>query len=386
MAIDRNEILLCLQKHAGDDVNLISAIQTLFKEKGNEAYTILFHILTNLDLPPEEAKSTWDKVVQHWENLCEKLARKVNIRTALCDYFCSINKSLHNPKVIEIHLFEQTEQRSKYDKLTNLFNRHYFDDILEREFARAVRHLTELSLLFFDIDDFKKINDQYGHPVGDEVLKQIAKFIMEEKRTEDIATRYGGEELAIILPETDKINALVLGERIRRRMLENTFQIDGNEFQVTISGGVSSFPQDSPTPDELLKKADQALYHAKALGKNIVTPFSSNRRQFLRIEFHKKITIRCLKAKITKSMAGAGENISVGGILFKSEKPFDLGENLELTIPLKKTGPLFLTGTVVRIETYGPSSYDIGIAFPEAHEKAIDTITEFIHRHYTATS
>ncbi len=386
MENDRNEILECLQKHAGEDESLITAITSLCKSKGNEAYTILFHILTNLDLPAEEAEKTWLSIVSHWENLCKKLDRTVNIRTALCDYFCSINKSLHNPKVIEIHLFEQTEQRSKYDKLTKLFNRHYFDDILEREFARAVRHSTDLSLLFLDLDNFKNLNDDFGHPVGDEVLKKTAEFIIEEKRTEDIATRYGGEELAIILPETDKINALVLGERIRLKLLNNIFKINGQDVQVTISGGVSSFPQDSSGPEELLKKADQALYHAKASGKNMVTHFSTNKRQYLRMDFQKKIAIRCLKEKNTSAMAGSGKNISIGGILFESEKSYDLGDTLELTIPIKETGPLYVTGTVVRIETYGPTNYDIGIAFPEAHETAIETISDFISSHYASAT
>lgn len=231
MEMIRRSILRLLKAYADTDQRLVEELQALIAEQGDTACKTLFHVLTNLDFSPSKARDVWEKIVDHWQHLNTTLGRTVSIRTAVCDYFCSINHVLKNPKFIEIHLFEKTDKYSKYDGLTNLFNRHFFDESLERELARARRHNSVLSILFFDLDDFKQINDTYGHPAGDRVLQKVARIIQEKKRFEDVACRYGGEEMAVILPETGKVSALVLGERIRARV--EAMRLDYNDHPFT---------------------------------------------------------------------------------------------------------------------------------------------------------
>ena len=135
--------------------------------------------MTCLDLDIEEAGKCWFEIIDHYESLCVSTGRRISLTTAICDYFCSVHQSLKNPKVVELHIFEKTIRESNYDSLTGLFNRRYFDEAIERELSLAKRHNTELSLLFFDLDDFKEINDDYGHQAGDAVLKTVAKIIQE---------------------------------------------------------------------------------------------------------------------------------------------------------------------------------------------------------------
>ena len=193
----REAVLKCLDVYENDD-RLIEGLNGIARKEGRQSYPIIFHVLTNLAIAPEEAEYCWQEILTHYGGLCKTLARKVSLRTAICDYFCSIHKSLKNPKVVEIHVFEKTVKASRFDSLTGLYNRHSLDEALDREVKRAERHNLDLSVLFLDLDDFKLVNDSYGHQVGDEVLKSVAEIIMSEKRTEDFAARYGGEEMVII--------------------------------------------------------------------------------------------------------------------------------------------------------------------------------------------
>src|SRR5690606_27641477 len=126
------------------------------------------------------------------------------------------------------------------DGLTQVFNKRYFVETLEREIGRAQRYRRDLSLMMFDIDHFKNINDTYGHLAGDNILKQLAAIIKARIRREDILSRYGGEEFAIILPEIDSHNSLQFAEKIRRLVEDAAFKFETTEIPITISIGVAS--------------------------------------------------------------------------------------------------------------------------------------------------
>ncbi len=168
---------------------------------------------------------------------------------------------------------EKLRKLSILDGLTELYNHRYFQERLHEEFERARRYKRNLSVIMIDIDHFKKINDTYGHLFGDFVLRELARIIKENLRKSDIAARYGGEEFAIILPETEIQGATTLGERLRRKVEEHTFQMDGISVKVTISLGVASiFPaRTKKTPRDLLETADKALYYSKTHGRNRLT-------------------------------------------------------------------------------------------------------------------
>lgn len=377
----RQSILQCLSDYADDDARLVAELNGIIAQGGDVACTVLFHVLTNLDFSAAEARDAWGRVVVHWQGLIGTLGRSVSIRTAVCDYFCSINRALRNPKVIEIHLFEKTDKQSKYDGLTNLFNRFYFDEALERELARAKRHDSSLSLLFIDLDDFKHINDDYGHPFGDRVLQQVARIISDEKRLEDVACRYGGEELVVIIPEAEKMTGLLLGERIRARIEATRFDYDGRFVSLTISGGVVSFPLDGEDGATLIQKADLALYRAKGGGKNSIVLYSENKRRYLRFALNSEVKAKILSREWDGQMSGAGKNISARGILFTSRQHLALGTDLQLAIPLGQEQPLLVIGTVVRVEAFGPEQFDIGVSFLHVPKEAKGELSRCLLRH-----
>ncbi len=156
-----------------------------------------------------------------------------------------------------------------FDGLTNLHIHRYFQAWLEKEFAKSKRYGSPLSLILLDIDHFKKFNDTYGHQIGDLVLMSVAKVLKETAREVDLVARYGGEEFAAVLPETDEEGAKIFAERLRRNVEENEVHAKGKALKVTISLGIAdAHLSRAATKDELINFADQALYRAKAEGRN----------------------------------------------------------------------------------------------------------------------
>lgn len=377
----RKSIIQCLDQNEDEQV-LLAEFNKIIEEYGQDVYRIILHILTSLDMQPAEAEESWHQIITQWENMNKAIGRPVSIRTAICDYFCSIQKSLRNPKVVEIHIFEKTVKDSNFDNLTGLFNRNCFDRALEREVALAKRYDKDLSILFFDIDDFKNINDTYGHQAGDEVLKCVANIIMNEKRTGDIAGRYGGEEMVVILPYTSNVDALVLGERIRQKVELTRLQYDGETITFTLSGGLVSFPVDAREAESLMKFADSALYRAKGSGKNNISLFSQDRRRYLRVKYQREIDIKELGFIETSVETAESKNIGMGGILFEHNTPLPIGSRIQISLPFGENGPLLIIGTVVRVETYGPKKYDIGISisFQEMDKLTKREISKYLSR------
>ncbi len=166
-------------------------------------------------------------------------------------------------------MYTQTKQMSVTDALTKLYNRRQFESDFEREYKRAKRYKSELSLAIIDIDFFKKFNDTYGHSCGDYVLKEAAYLMLNNFRQTDFVFRYGGEEFAVILTETSGENSLIPLERLRKTIEDYSFKFGGEILNVTISIGVSS-NTDFKTPQEMFDDADRALYNAKNSGRNMV--------------------------------------------------------------------------------------------------------------------
>lgn len=164
---------------------------------------------------------------------------------------------------------EELLKLSTTDWLTGLYNHMEFQKRIEGEIQRAERHGRILSLLIMDIDNFKNFNDTYGHQFGDSVLHLIGNTLLNQIRSADVATRYGGEEFAIILPETDSHAAFALAERIRNKIQGLDILVQKNEHaHVTVSIGISTYPEDASSREDLIDTADQALYFAKEEGKN----------------------------------------------------------------------------------------------------------------------
>ncbi len=167
-------------------------------------------------------------------------------------------------------LFEKTERMATTDGLTGLNNHRTFQDLLDGHLAAARRYGRQVSLIICDVDHFKSVNDTYGHPVGDKVLKGVSRILRAEARDTDVVARYGGEEFAVILPETDTEGAKVIANRIREKIAANTVQTELGPLNVTISLGVSTFPAHGDEKQDVIDRADQALYGAKHGGRNRV--------------------------------------------------------------------------------------------------------------------
>ena len=170
--------------------------------------------------------------------------------------------------MLRAQLYEQMEKMATTDGLTTLFNHRTFQAKADEALAQARRYRRKCSLILTDIDHFKSVNDTYGHPTGDMVLRGVAKILKAKARDTDIVARYGGEEFAIIMPETDAAGARVIAERIREAVMAEVFQTEMGPLKVTLSLGIATTPDDGDEKQVLIDLSDQCLYHAKRHGRN----------------------------------------------------------------------------------------------------------------------
>jgi diguanylate cyclase (GGDEF)-like protein len=172
---------------------------------------------------------------------------------------------------IEAEYHEEIYRLTIIDALTEAHNNRYLMEFLDRELARSARYKRPLSLIVFDIDLFKAINDEHGHLAGDFSLRELGGCVRSVIRKEELLARYGGDEFVVVLPESTLLNAVAVGERIRGMVESRPFQFESKPFKVTISLGIASTTGDeSLTPAELIRQADEKLYQAKRAGRNRV--------------------------------------------------------------------------------------------------------------------
>ncbi len=215
-------------------------------------------------IPVAEAEGELESVILAFNEMARRLsARRNEIETS--------HRALQEQHQAFQHQYETLSKLSVTDTLTQLNNRRFFNEQLEREVKRMARNDECLSLLIIDIDDFKKLNDCYGHAAGDEFLRQVARILKETVRTIDLLARYGGEEFVVVAVSTDLEGGVILGEKVRTAIAEASFIVDDTmrPRRATISIGVSQY-RGSRT--DLFNSADAALYRAKAEGKNCVVP------------------------------------------------------------------------------------------------------------------
>ncbi|MFS2161459.1 diguanylate cyclase [Pseudomonas sp. Pseusp122] len=160
---------------------------------------------------------------------------------------------------------------SSTDRLTGLFNRGHWEEVLKNEYARHCRYDSQATLVMFDIDHFKRVNDTYGHQMGDKVIQRVAEVTRQLARTADIAGRYGGEEFVVLLPDTDKDGGRIFAERLRQAIEAQEMSHEGQVIRCTISLGVADLSQPTADYKTLIEWADQALYSSKKNGRNRVT-------------------------------------------------------------------------------------------------------------------
>lgn len=376
----KTNIIELLYKFSQDEDGFLGALAELYRLKGSRVYQVLFQVFADLDLPDEAAESQWHEVIKHHESMTIALGRKVSIKTALFDYFLCIKKAVRNPKMIEVLQYEKTAKLAKYDELTGLLNRHIYSEALAREITRAERHAIDLSILFLDLDDFKKINDHYGHKAGDIVLESVAEVIKRNVRYEDIAVRYGGEEIILLLPETSKKNAFILGERIRKEVAGLWTSYEGRKISVTLSGGLASFPYDATDLINIQENADKALSIAKKGGKNTICMFSHDMRRYFRVECNRDICVDELGFAGKGVCKAKSKDISGGGLFFEADRKFDPGTRIQAQIPLNPGNLLLLTARVVRAKSSGQKRFETGASFSDLDNGTNRQLFSYIFR------
>ncbi|MCU0693205.1 MAG: GGDEF domain-containing protein [Polyangiaceae bacterium] len=171
---------------------------------------------------------------------------------------------------VESQYHEEIYRLTIIDGLTQAYNKRYLFEALEREIIRARRHSRDLGILMFDIDHFKKINDEHGHLAGDVVLKELARLIQARIRRDEVLARYGGEEFVVMLPETPLEGGVSLAENLRARVEEHPFVFQSDRIRVTISLGCAALTDEDRSATEMLQRADERLYEAKRSGRNRV--------------------------------------------------------------------------------------------------------------------
>lgn len=375
----RSAVLDC-RTQATDDDALIANLNNLTKKYGASVFQAIFHIFVSLDLSPKMAEEYWREVLLHRREMMKSLGRKIDLIPTMYDYLASSSHPLLNPRLIEEKSYAKVIMETTHDNLTALFNRHYFDEVLEQSVFSAKRYNTEISLLFLDIDNFKDINDGYGHKFGDVILQRVSQVIHDQKRESDIAARYGGEEFVLLMPHTNSFDALILAERIRKDVEKINVTIDNRLAHITISGGIASFPQNAKNSSELLHRADSALYLAKGAGKNTIFLYKEEKRRYLRVKYKEPVKIKELGFQPTQTFSGTSKDICIGGLLFESRESLPIGARIQVSIPMKDDDPVLIIGTVVRVEYFGDNSYDIGvtISFKEMEKIASKEIANFL--------
>jgi diguanylate cyclase (GGDEF)-like protein len=204
---------------------------------------------------------------QQAEKIAEEKSRELYVKGLELEKALKAESGVR--KKIEV-LYQEVERLSRIDPLTGLSNRRSFSTEAIRLFQLAIRHQKKLSCAMLDIDFFKKVNDSYGHDIGDNVLIVLAKACKEQIRKTDLLARFGGEEFCFMFPETDLNSAVLVAEKIRHTISELKFHSEKKIFSVTVSIGVSELLDSNDKMESILKRSDVSLYKAKETGRNRV--------------------------------------------------------------------------------------------------------------------
>jgi diguanylate cyclase (GGDEF)-like protein len=243
------------------------------KKNSKNFYSNLLFAIAGIKFEEKIAKDTWENILKHKFELGLRLGRNVGYKVASFDYLINITGTLKSFCIIDEKNLSVTSEASMRDALTKLYNRGYFQYLLNLYCETSLKNKTKLCLFMFDVDFFKNYNDINGHIAGDMVLIELANLITDVIRKKDIAARYGGEEFIIIYPETCIDEALNISEDLRSKIENYKFpnEIMLPNKKLTISGGISEFPNSDNSPLSLIKNADIKLYRSKNSGKNKIT-------------------------------------------------------------------------------------------------------------------
>ena len=372
----KNTVLASLMNQTPVE-DLMEKLNYLIRQEGGAACKIILELLIHREFGTEESVQYWQGIVDHNRTMSVSLGRPVSLSVTVCDYFSLHDKGVNFPKLIDMHEFEAMHIERQFDFLTGLHNRQTLEKALNQEFTRAERYHRKLSVLFLDLDCFKEINDRHGHLAGDRMLQHVGRILTQNKRSVDIAARFGGDEFVMLLPDTDKKDALGLAERIRTEISKQIIVAENREVSLTVSGGIATYPDDALSGKGLFKCADSALYQAKHLGKNIVLLHEPEKRRSKRVEISAPLTITQIDAEPFRLASIQSKNLGYNGILLESSVLINRGSLLEMEITLDGT-KLTIQGEVVRMEKIDQERFDIGVSFLMAPGAANTILRDYL--------
>ncbi|HEX4825021.1 MAG TPA: GGDEF domain-containing protein [Candidatus Polarisedimenticolaceae bacterium] len=363
----RTKLLHLLSDDHPDPVVWVARLRSFREFETAPAFASAVQVLFQLDLDDAEAEHLLEHVLDHRAALVTTLGRDPGIRVAAMDYLSNVEKRYANPKIVEMEEFEETERSARTDPLTGLANRRVFDEALDREIRRSRRYGWPLTVVMADLDHFKVVNDSFGHLLGDLVLERAGEVLRHAVREADVASRYGGEEFAIVLPETPRVGGFAVAERIRCRIARAFSErgVGGHEVALSISCGLATYPDDGLHAVEIVARADEALYGAKRAGRNRVCVHHREKRGAFR--FPLKAT--ALVTLATKASPGAqAVNVSRTGALVAGAA----GLGVDDPVALRWSAGFEVEGRVTRVD--GTTA---GIAFdhPVAEERVMEHVS-----------
>ena len=224
-----------------------------------------FKTITHLDLTEPASLDYWEKILTRWRQLNETLGRRVSLKLAIVDVFMT-SQTLRMPILIEYEELKKLEINAVTDPLTGLYNRRLFEEYFEKELNRSLRYNHKLTLILLDLHRFKAINDRFGHPEGDRLLQAAANALQNSLRVSDYAFRIGGDEFALLLPQTDTEQAATLARRLRAAY-GDTISPMHISVGLGMDYGVAVYPDDGDQREFLMRVADDRLYHWKVTGQ-----------------------------------------------------------------------------------------------------------------------
>jgi len=366
----RSKLMSLLSDDHPDPGRWVSRLKSLSSLENAPVFANAVRFLFHLKLDDSEAALLLDRVLEHRCSLMRDLGRDPGLRVAAMDYLSNVERRYENPKIVEMEEFEETERSARTDALTGLSNRRVFNETLDAEIRRSRRYRWPVTVLMLDLDHFKDVNDSYGHMLGDLVLERVGGIVRHAVRDADEACRFGGEELAVVLPETAREGGYAVAERIRRRV-EEAFRdrpVDGHDISMTISAGLATFPEDGLHADELLARADEALYGAKHAGRNRVCVHYREKRAALRFPVKSGTAVSLGGAEAIGALA---VNLSRTGMLLEARPGLSVADRVSLRferrVGLGVDEDFGLSGHVVRVvaDPARPAHAQIGVAFDD---------------------